>query len=58
MFLVSPGCVRVVIPPGGGPMVPDREDGVGYWPMSAWLVTRGGSATVYVMLQRVANQPG
>ena len=58
MLLFSPGCAQVVLPPGGGAMVPDRDDGVGYWPMSAWRITRDGTDTVYVMLQRVADAPG
>jgi len=58
MLLFSPGCARVVLPPGSGPIVPDRADGVGYWPMSAWLLDPGSAPTLYVMLQRVAVEPG
>jgi hypothetical protein len=58
MLLFSPGCVRAVVPSGGGPVVPTRDDGVGYWPMSAWRVGTGESSVVYVMLQRVAAAPG
>jgi hypothetical protein len=58
MLLFSPGCAQVVLPPGGGAVVPDRADGVGYWPMSAWRIGRGDTETVSVMLQRVGVVPG
>src|SRR5262245_26960563 len=57
MRLVTPGCARVVAPAGGGAAVPDRGDGVGYWPMSAWKQERRGETTVYAMFQRVAEAP-
>jgi len=52
-LLFSRGCIEVVPAPAGGPLVPDRADGVGYGPMSALRVTAPGSDTVYVMVQRV-----
>jgi len=57
MLLFTPDCAQVVRPAGGGAVVPDRGDGVGYWPMSAWKLDRGGETAVYVMLQRVAQAP-
>jgi hypothetical protein len=54
MLLFTPGCAQVVKPAGGGAVVPDRDDGVGYWPMSVWKLDRGGATTVYAMFQRVA----
>lgn len=58
MLLFTRGCVRTVRPSDGGPVVPSREDGVGYWPMSAWRSGTGPESFVYVMLQRVAAVPG
>jgi hypothetical protein len=58
MLVLSAGCARVVVPPDGGAIVPDRADGVGYWPMSGWWRGPTDAPTVYVMLQRVAEVPG
>jgi hypothetical protein len=58
MLLFTPGCVQVVVPDGGGAVVADRDDGVGYWPMSVWKLDHGGETTVYAMYQRVADAPG
>jgi hypothetical protein len=54
MVVFARGCARVVQPPGGTAVVPDRGDGVGYWPMSVWQA-EGDDTTVYAMLQRVAE---
>lgn len=34
MMLTGDGCASVYLPADHGPAVPDRADGVGYWPMS------------------------
>lgn len=48
-------CRSVVIPAGGQEAIPDRDDGVGYWPMSI-AVTRGDDeVTMYVYAQRVTG---
>ena len=57
MLYFRPGCVQVVRPPGGGALVPDRADGIGYWPMSAWRTFHGATETIHVMLQRVEDTP-
>jgi hypothetical protein len=57
MLLLTPSCLQVVEPPRGGAVVPDRSDGVGYWPMSAWMLDRGGDTIVYAMFQRVRAEP-
>lgn len=58
MLVFRPDCVEPVRPAAGGAVVPDRADGVGYWPMSGWRRDRlvAGSQVVDVMLQRVAHE--
>lgn len=58
MLVFSPGCGRVVMPRDHGAVVPDRADGVGYWPMSIARVQRGGEDIVGVGLQRVRMRGG
>ncbi|MGH1564436.1 DUF4185 domain-containing protein [Mumia sp. DW29H23] len=58
MLLISPGCARVVLPADNGALVPDRPDGVGYWPMSLGRVTRNGVDVVGVGVQRVRSTGG
>lgn len=53
MLVFSPGCGRVVLPDDGGAVIPDRPDGVGYWPMSVARLTRDGADRVGVGVQRV-----
>jgi hypothetical protein len=53
MLVFGPGCAQVVLPAGRGALVPDRSDGVGYWPMSVARVERPGYDLVGVGLQRV-----
>jgi hypothetical protein len=43
------------MPADGGALVPDRRDGVGYWPMSIAKVERTGYDLVGVGLQRVRS---
>jgi hypothetical protein len=55
MLVFTRDCVRLVRPTDeGGAVIPDRGDGIGYWPMSAWSLATSTGATVYVMSQRVA----
>jgi hypothetical protein len=58
MLLFTPGCLQVVLPGRRGALVPNRDDGVGYWPMSGWVESGEDVDTVHVMLQRVAEAPG
>jgi hypothetical protein len=53
MLIFSPGCVRLVEPDGGGAVIPDRADGVAYWPMSAWRTSSPVGESIHVMTQRV-----
>lgn len=58
MLIVSPGCAQVVMPADHGAMVPDRDDSVGYWPMSIARVERNGYDVVGLGLQRVQQTAG
>lgn len=59
MLVFDRECAYLVEPAGGsGALVPDRADGVGYWPMSAWSTPDGVDETVHVMLQRVVRRSG
>lgn len=53
MLVFGDGCATVVESRDNGPVVPDRADGVGYWPMSIAAVPRDGHDVVGVMMQRV-----
>lgn len=56
MLVFTRDCARLVEPPDrGSAVIPDRKDGVGYWPMSAWSLPTSAGATVYVMSQRVTR---
>lgn len=52
-LLFSRGCVRVLHGPDGSSLVPERADGVGYWPMSAFWAEPDGEGRLYVLAQRV-----
>jgi len=58
MMLWDPDCVSVVLPPGGGALIPDRGDGVGYWPMSLAVAQQPGYDLVLVSAQRVETTGG
>lgn len=58
MMLWGPDCVSVVLPPGNGALVPDRADGVGYWPMSSAVSHQPGYDLVLVSTQRVETTGG
>lgn len=53
MLIFSPGCATVVMPRDRGAVVPDRDDGVGYWPMDLGAVHLADFDLVGVSLQRV-----
>lgn len=55
MLVFSPDCAQVVLPEDRGALVPDRRDGVGYWPMSVARVERPGYDLVGVAVQRVRS---
>lgn len=58
MMLWDADCVSVVLPPSKGALIPDRTDGVGYWPMSSAVAHRPGYDLVLVSTQRVASTGG
>lgn len=53
MLVETDSCVAVVLPQDHGALIPDRYDGVGYWPMSIGRVERPGYDLVAVATQRV-----
>jgi hypothetical protein len=53
MLVFRDRCADVVLPADRGALIPDRPDGVGYWPMSIAKVTRKGYDLVGVAAQRV-----
>ncbi|WP_162891380.1 DUF4185 domain-containing protein [Aeromicrobium sp. A1-2] len=59
MLVFDDSCADVVLPADHGALIPDREDGVGYWPMSIAKVEHVGYDLVGVAAQRVrgAAQP-
>lgn len=59
MLVFDERCARVVLPADRGALVPDRSDGVGYWPMSIAKTERRGYDLVGLGMQRVlgANAP-
>lgn len=54
MEIIAGTCAYVVGAPGNRAVVPDRTDGVGYWPMSVLVNPATGPVTQFtVMMQRV-----
>src|SRR5690606_28141376 len=53
MLVFGEGCISAVLPRGGGAVIPDRPDGVGYWPMSVGLLRQPGYDLVAVAAQRI-----
>ncbi len=53
MLVFESDCADVVLPADHGALIPDRDDGVGYWPMSIARVERTGYDLVGVAAQRV-----
>lgn len=60
MLVFAPGCAGLVLPASRGALLPDRSDGVGYWPMSIAKVARAGYDLVGVSANRVSSddKPG
>lgn len=56
MMVVSPACASVVLPADNGAIIPDRPDGVGYWPMSLARIERPGYDLIAVAAQRVRSR--
>lgn len=52
-LLFSPGCLQVLHGAHGSSLIPERTDGVGYWPMSALWADVEGEGRLYVLAQRV-----
>ncbi|MDO9494538.1 MAG: hypothetical protein Q7J48_02440 [Nocardioides sp.] len=52
-LLFSPGCAQVLHGADGESLIPERSDGVGYWPMSAFWADLDGEGHLYVFAQRV-----
>lgn len=55
MLVASRRCASVVLPADNGAIIPDRADGVGYWPMSVARIERPGYDLVGVAAQRVRD---
>lgn len=55
MLLFEKDCIRTIPGKDGGAIIPDRDDEVGYWPMSIAVVPKDGVELVGVMSQRVRN---
>ncbi|MCD6640101.1 MAG: DUF4185 domain-containing protein, partial [Nocardioides sp.] len=53
MLVFGSECIVVVRPPSGRAVIPDRADGVGYWPMSVGRSEQDGYDLVAVGVQRV-----
>ncbi|GAB3589113.1 hypothetical protein GCM10027446_00580 [Angustibacter peucedani] len=57
MLVTSGLCTAQVLPPGDGPVIPDREDGVVHWPMSVAVLEREGQELVVVTSARIRRGP-
>lgn len=53
MLVLDDSCISAVVPASQGALIPNREDGVGYWPMSVASAERPGYDLVTVAVQRV-----
>jgi hypothetical protein len=53
MLILGPDCLAVVMPPEGRPVIPNRKDGVGYWPMSVGRQAYEGYDLVTIAAQRL-----
>ncbi len=53
MLVLDETCANLVLPADRGALIPDRADGVGYWPMAIASVRRTGYDLVGVTAQRV-----
>lgn len=59
MLVIDDSCAHAVVPADHGALIPDRPDGIGYWPMSIARQQRDGYDVVGIAAQRVrsTNQP-
>jgi hypothetical protein len=55
MLVLGQGCAATVLPADHGAVIPDRGDGIGYWPMSIARVQRDDYDLVGVATQRVKS---
>lgn len=55
MLVVSKSCAQVVLPEDRGAIIPNREDGVGYWPMSVVRIEFPTFDLVGISAQRVRS---
>lgn len=55
MLVFQDRCADVVLPADHGALIPDRRDGVGYWPMSIAKIERTGYDLVGIAAQRVRS---
>lgn len=55
MLMAGPRCLAVVAAAGAKAAIPDRPDGVGYWPMDALTSYADGVTTIYVSAERVTG---
>ncbi|UDY24024.1 DUF4185 domain-containing protein [Nocardioides sp. Kera G14] len=58
MLVFDTSCASVVVPASHGAVIPDRGDGVGYWPMSIAKVARAGYDLIGVTANRVRSDDG
>lgn len=56
-LLISAECARVLTGPDRGAPIPDRPDGVGYWPRSVVTASRPAGVTLRVFADRVRPDP-
>lgn len=55
MLVLDDACANLVLPADQGALIPDRDDGIGYWPMAIAAVHRTGYDLVGVTAQRVQS---
>ncbi len=55
MLILQTDCLAIVLPHDNGAVIPNRADGVGYWPMSVSARSETGYDLVTVTAQRVRN---
>ena len=55
MLVVSKQCGQVVLPEDGGAIIPNRSDGVGYWPMSVVRIEFQTFDLIGISAQRVRS---
>lgn len=55
MLVFGDRCADVVLPADHGALIPNRADGIGYWPMSIATVKRAGYDIVGVAANRVSS---